>query len=34
MRGFEAGPEGVELIVIGAPGGPGDAQTTPNWWSD
>src|SRR5215210_2425324 len=27
MRGFEAGPEGVELIAIGAPGGPGDAQT-------
>jgi mannose-6-phosphate isomerase-like protein (cupin superfamily) len=34
MRGFEAGPEGVELIAIGAPGGPGDAETTPNWWSD
>jgi mannose-6-phosphate isomerase-like protein (cupin superfamily) len=34
MRGFEAGPEGVELIAIGVPGGPGDAETTPGWWSD
>jgi mannose-6-phosphate isomerase-like protein (cupin superfamily) len=34
MRGFEAGPEGVEFIAIGAPGGPGDAETTPDWWSD
>jgi mannose-6-phosphate isomerase-like protein (cupin superfamily) len=32
MRGLEAGPEGVELIAIGAPGGPGDAETEPNWW--
>jgi mannose-6-phosphate isomerase-like protein (cupin superfamily) len=34
MRGFESGPEGVELIAIGVPGGPGDAITTENWWSD
>jgi mannose-6-phosphate isomerase-like protein (cupin superfamily) len=34
MRGFEAGPEGVELIAIGVPGGPGDAETTQSWWSD
>ena len=34
MRGFEAGPDGVEMIVTGVPGGPGDAQTTPDWWSD
>lgn len=34
MRGFEAGPDGVEMIVVGVPGGPGDANTTPNWWSD
>jgi mannose-6-phosphate isomerase-like protein (cupin superfamily) len=34
MRGFEAGPEGAEFIAIGAPGGPGDAVTTENWWSD
>ena len=32
MRGLEAGPDGVELIAIGAPGGPGDAETVPNWW--
>ena len=35
MRGFEAGPEGVELISIGAPNtGPGDADTVQGWWSD
>ena len=35
MRGFEAGPEGVELIAIGAPNtGPGDADTVQGWWSD
>jgi quercetin dioxygenase-like cupin family protein len=34
IRGFEAGPEGAELIVIGAPGGPGDAEILENWWSD
>lgn len=34
MRGFEAGPDGVEMIALGAPGGPGDAQTVQNWWSD
>jgi quercetin dioxygenase-like cupin family protein len=34
MRGFEAGPEGAEFIAIGAPGGPGDAETTPEWWSE
>jgi mannose-6-phosphate isomerase-like protein (cupin superfamily) len=32
MRGLEAGPEGVELIAIGAPGGPGDAETEQDWW--
>ena len=32
MRGFEAGPEGAELIAIGAPGGPGDAETVQDWW--
>ena len=32
MRGFEAGPEGAEIIAIGAPGGPGDAETDQNWW--
>jgi uncharacterized cupin superfamily protein len=35
MRGFEAGPEGAELIAVGAPNtGPGDAETAPGWWSD
>ncbi len=35
MRGLEAGPEGAELIVTGAPNtGPGDAETTADWWSD
>jgi mannose-6-phosphate isomerase-like protein (cupin superfamily) len=34
LRGFEAGPEGAEFIAIGAPGGPGDAVNTDNWWSD
>src|ERR687897_2033975 len=35
MRSFEAGPEGVELIAIGAPNtGPGDAEMEQGWWSD
>jgi mannose-6-phosphate isomerase-like protein (cupin superfamily) len=35
MRGFEAGPEGMEVIAIGAPNtGPGDAETANDWWSD
>jgi len=35
MRGFEAGPEGAELIAIGAPHtGPGDAELAQDWWSD
>jgi uncharacterized cupin superfamily protein len=34
MRGFEAGPDGAELIAIGAPNtGPGDADTVQGWWS-
>jgi mannose-6-phosphate isomerase-like protein (cupin superfamily) len=36
-RGFEAGPEGAELLAFGAPntGGPAeDANPTPGWWSD
>ena len=34
MRAFEAGPDGAELIAIGAPNtGPGDADMTPGWWS-
>ena len=35
MRSFEAGPEGVELLAIGAPNtGPGDANVEQDWWSD
>jgi mannose-6-phosphate isomerase-like protein (cupin superfamily) len=35
IRGFEAGPEGAELIAIGAPNtGPGDAELEHDWWSD
>lgn len=34
-RGFEAGPDGVEIIAVGAPNtGPGDAEITQDWWSD
>jgi mannose-6-phosphate isomerase-like protein (cupin superfamily) len=35
MRGFEGGPEGAELIAVGAPNtGPGDAEMEQGWWSD
>jgi mannose-6-phosphate isomerase-like protein (cupin superfamily) len=34
MRAFAAGPEGVEIIAIGAPGGSGDAETIQDWWTD
>ncbi len=35
MRGFEAGPEGVEMIAVGAPStGPGDGDIIQGWWSD
>jgi mannose-6-phosphate isomerase-like protein (cupin superfamily) len=34
-RNFEAGPEGAELIVFGAPATPpGDGEMTPGWWGD
>ena len=36
-RGFEAGPEGAELLAFGAPntGSPGeDAVPEPGWWND
>jgi quercetin dioxygenase-like cupin family protein len=33
MRGFEGGPEGAELLAVGAPNtGPGDAEVEQNWW--
>ena len=35
MRGFEGGPEGAEILAIGAPStGPGDAEMVQGWWSD
>ncbi len=35
MRGFESGPEGAEIVAIGAPHtGPGDAEVEQDWWSD
>jgi mannose-6-phosphate isomerase-like protein (cupin superfamily) len=34
VRSFEAGPDGAEFVVVGAPGGPGDAENVDNWWSD
>jgi len=34
-RSFEAGPEGAELLVVGAPStGPGDADVLQSWWGD
>jgi mannose-6-phosphate isomerase-like protein (cupin superfamily) len=34
-RSFEAGPEGAELLVVGAPStGPGDAEVLESWWGD
>jgi len=34
VRGFEAGPEGMELIAIGAPNtGPGDAELDYDFWA-
>jgi quercetin dioxygenase-like cupin family protein len=32
-RAFEAGPDGAELLVVGA-GRAGDAEVLPGWWSD
>ena len=35
MRSFEAGPEGVEILAVGAPNtGPGDANLENDWWVD
>jgi quercetin dioxygenase-like cupin family protein len=35
MRNLEAGPDGAELILVGAPAtDPNDAQMTQDWWSD
>jgi len=33
MRGIQAGPEGLELIVVGGPRpADGDGEMDPNWW--
>ena len=33
MRSFEGGPEGAEVIAVGAPNtGPGDANVEQDWW--
>ena len=35
MRSFEAGPQGVEILAVGAPNtGPGDAEVAQGWWTD
>jgi uncharacterized cupin superfamily protein len=35
MRGIEAGKEGAEFLIVGAPNtGPGDAEIVEGWWSD
>jgi mannose-6-phosphate isomerase-like protein (cupin superfamily) len=34
-RNFEAGPDGVEILAIGAPNtGLQDAEQQPGWWSE
>ena len=34
MRCFEAGPDGIEIIAIGAPNtGPGDGDIHQGWWA-
>jgi hypothetical protein len=33
MRCLEAGPEGAEMILVGAPN-PRDTEMAPGWWSD
>jgi uncharacterized cupin superfamily protein len=35
MRSIEAGADGAEFLVVGAPNtGPGDAEVVQGWWSD
>ncbi len=33
-RQFEGGPEGAEMVVVGAPLGPRDSELLDNWWRD
>jgi len=33
--GLEAGAEGAEFLIVGAPNtGPGDAEMVQDWWGD
>lgn len=32
IRGFEAGPEGLEYLAFGTPARGGDAEIVPCWW--
>jgi mannose-6-phosphate isomerase-like protein (cupin superfamily) len=35
LRNLEAGPDGAEVILFGAPStGPADAKMMPDWWTD
>jgi hypothetical protein len=35
MRNLEAGPDGIELLLFGAPNaGFGDAEMTQGWWTN
>jgi hypothetical protein len=34
MRTFEAGPDGAVFVAVGVSGGPGDAITTQDGWTD
>jgi mannose-6-phosphate isomerase-like protein (cupin superfamily) len=35
MRSIEAGDDGAEFIIVGAPNtGPGDGDTVQGWWSE
>ena len=35
MRGIEAGPEGAEILAVGAPNTGGrDVEMSPDWWVD
>jgi mannose-6-phosphate isomerase-like protein (cupin superfamily) len=35
VRALEAGPDGAELLAVGAPNtGPGDGINTVDWWQD
>lgn len=35
MRSLEAGPDGIEMIVVGSDRPEdGDGDMTPNWWAD